>query len=259
MAVSADFRKALTKTKDAAVKAKFKEAKKARPSDGFEAPDIPKGNYILRVTAEAGVSDKGKMFVRLPWMIMKGEHAKTTHAAYYDIGSDNEDVSRIAWEGLSKAVQVLTDMGEEDLENFENWTFDDLCDVLDQIDKEAPIVRGYISPRKDNNDKRRLNTYFNELVDTETEELDVDPDELEEEAEETEEEQEEEQEEEAEEEITLSKGDEVLYKPKGKRSAVVCEVVSTNKAKETATLKEVDSPSKKYTEVAWSDCTPNEE
>lgn len=315
MAVSAEFRKSLARSKDA--KARLTAAKKARPGGDFNAPDLPKGSYIVRVTAEAGQTSKNTLYARLNWMIMKGEHAKTSFYRDYYLEGDNAELTQKNWDGLSKNVQVLAGIGEEDLENFESWSTDDLCDVLDKIDSEAPIVRATLSPWQSKNGNRNMDLWCNALIeDIAAEELDVDPDDLEEEEEESEEEEaegeaeeatlealgeaadegdedalakltelaeaagidpdeyeswadlaaalpeeeeEEEEEEEAEEEVVISKDDKVFFKPKGKRTAVECKVLSANKAKEEATLCEVADAKKKYSNVPWADCDLVEE
>lgn len=311
MAVSTEFRKGLARSKDA--KARLTEAKKARPGGDFNAPDLPKGTYILRVTAEAGITSKNTLYARLNWMIMKGEHAKTSFYRDYYLEGDDAALTQKNWDALSKNVQVLAGIGEEDLENFESWSTDDLCDVLDKIDSEAPIVRAVLSPWTSKSGNRNMDVWCNSLIeDISAEELDVDPDDVEEEEEEADgeeatdegddgvidlealgvaaddgdedalatlttmaeaaeidpdeydtwaelaaalpEEEAEEEDEEEEEEVVISKDDFVYYKPKGKRVAVKCKVLSANKAKEECTISEVADPKKKYSAVKWADC-----
>lgn len=316
MAVSAEFRKGLARSKDA--KARLTAAKKARPGGDFNAPDLPKGAYILRVTAEANKTSKGNLYARLNWMIMKGEFAKTSFYKDFFLEGDNDEMVQKNWDALSKAVQVLADIGEEELADFENWSTDDLCDVLDKIDSEAPLVRATLNPWiSKSNGNRNLDVWFNSLIeDVASEELDVDPDDIEGEEEEadgeeaTDEgddgvidlealgvaaddgdedalaklaelaeaagidpdeydtwaelaaalpEEEAEEEEEEVEEVVISKDDFVYYKPKGKRTAVKCKVLSSNKAKEEATIAEVADAKKKYSAVPWASCELVEE
>jgi hypothetical protein len=194
MPVSAEFRKGLSK--NTAAKKRFTKAKEARPGSGFDAPDVPKGQYICQVTAEAYKNGRGNLEVALKYKIMKGEFANTQWKRRYELEGDEERAEFIDkdWEALSKSIQVLADIGEEELEDFQNWSTDDLCDILDKIEEEAPIVKAGISPWESKSGTRNLNFFINSIVeDVEAEELDVDPDDVgeEEEAEEEAEEEEE--------------------------------------------------------------------
>lgn len=304
MPVSAEFRKGLKNNKSA--KKRFDKAKEARPGSGFDAPDIPKGNYILKIIGVDAVKNgRGNLEAAIAYKIMKGEHAGTCWKQRYELEGTEEQAEFVdkAWEGLSKSIQVLLDMGEEELEGFQNWDTDDLCDILDEVHNNGSIIKAYLSPWESKSGQRNLSMYPSSIIpddEIEDAELDIDPDDEEageeeeeqEEAkpargksgkkpapktstrssrkkqEEEEEEEEEEQEEEAEEEEEESededapeilKGNFVYYKPKGSRKEVECEVMSSNRAKEECTLKNVDDPKKKYSAVPWDACTLIEE
>lgn len=283
MAVSADFRKAMDRNKEA--QKRFKESKKARPGD-FAAPEIDDGRYIARVSAEAGKTpNQAVPYVRIRWMIVTGEYAKTSWMTDFYLEGKNEEQTQRNWDQLSKAIQVLADISDEQMEEFENWSMADLCDVIDEIDANAPLCKVRLKNWKGEKSSG-LNCIFLELVDADDVEI------------ETSEEDEEKalraapqtsaraakngspprgkaptKTEEAtgddddasgddtdgdggDEPQELAKGDKVLHKPKGKRSKLECEIVSVNKAKEEYTLKEVDNPKNKHTAIAWADCEP---
>lgn len=267
MAASSDFRKAMKKSKTA--KKMLTEAKKERPGS-YSCPDIEKGNYIVRVRAEAGKTpNQDTPFVRFPWTIVTGEYAGKSWSDTIYLEGDDEDRVQMSWNRLSKTIQVLCGIDEDELEDFESWGIDEICDKLDEIDEAAPYCRAGISPWESNG-KSGLNIYFNELVDEadvedetegeeeeeseeeESEDEEVEEEEGEEEEEEGDDDSEDEEEEESEEEVVVSKGDFATYTPKGKKTAVDCEVLSSNKAKETCTLKEIDGKGK-WTNVAWSE------
>lgn len=263
MAVSAEFRKGIAKSKEAVKR--LTKAKKARPS-AFETPDIPDGVYICRITVDADKDKNGDFYVKLNWIIAEGEYKNKKFFQLLRLQHKNEKVKEFAWNYLSKAIQILKDIGEEELEDFENWDLADVCDVLDEIDKEAPYARCSIKTRKDG-EYVNLNMYINSLVDSdnrnesdddETDESnDSDDSEESEEAEDEEESEESEDSEDSEEsedeeeleEVTIEKGDTVIYQ-RGQYT-----VLSSNKAKETCTLQHVSKKDKKASNVPWDKVT----
>lgn len=269
MAASKEFRKAMEASKNATKR--FKKAKDARPGGDFSAPDIEDGRYEVRVTAEADKSpNKNIPFVRINWMVLNGDYAKTKFNAMYWLEGDDEERVQKDWDNLSKAIQVLLGMDEEDMEGFEQWSMSDLCDVVDEIDEKAPLALIRIKNWKSEKSSG-INTYFLELLDEADVTIEVD-DEAEGEPEEEEEEKpaasgrtktrtrpkkeevkEEEPEQEEEEEVVISKDDYVEYKPPRSRKAIECQVVSSNKTKEECTLVAVEDESKKFTAVKWDD------
>lgn len=279
MPISSDFAKRLTRNKSA--KTRFKKAKEARPGE-FTAPEIPNGNYVARCSVSAGNTKKdGTPFVSIKWVIVEGEHAKKSWSQDFYLEGDDEDRVQKTWDALSKAIQVLAGIDDEVMEEFESWEMEDLIEVLEEIDKEAPYCR--IGIRNWKGEKSSgITAYFNALVDPdeigkededEDEEEPVvqkgrkgksapkqeavddegdEEDDEEEVAEEPEaEEEEDEEEEEAEELVEIKKGMVVYYKPPKSKSAVECEVKRVSKVKKTCLLARTDDEDETFKDIPW--------
>jgi hypothetical protein len=258
MAVSKEFAKTMGRNKENLNR--FNKSKGARPND-FGPPDIEDGLYIARVTAEAGKTpNKGVPYVRFRWMVLEGEFAKTAYWEDYYLEGADEDRVQKSWDGLSKAIQVLSGLQDEDMDNFEKWTIADLCEVLDEIDSEAPKckirVRNWTS---DKTGKSGVSCYFVSLVDeqpSDSKKASDDDDGSSEDDSQSDSDDDgsdngdDDPQTDDSQDVEIEKDDIVLYKPRGSREEIECKVTSSNKAKQECSLKEVDG-TKIYSNVAW--------
>ena len=167
MPASPDFLKSLEGSKTAA--ARWKKAKTERPSEGGGKPDLPSGQYYVRI---AIICDKTKGTkdspsqprVRIRQTIVAGEYVGNGwyNDFYLGKGKKAEDEER-NWNGLSRAVQILAEVDETE---FNKWDLKRLAKELIKIDEAAPFCRiGVVNaPDKQDDQKFYLNVYYNELI-----------------------------------------------------------------------------------------------
>jgi len=145
------------------------------------------------------------------------------------VGIDTEDIAskdlEEACEEHAEAEPLVKIKASKNNSGYINLKYKGVVEEDDEDDDEAP---------------------FDADEDEEEEDDDVEEDEDDEE-----EDEEEEEDEDDEEDEVPEKGDSVMYKPKGSRKAVECEVVTVNKSKETVNLK--GPKNKPYKAVSWDD------
>lgn len=275
MAASSSFLKALLANKQA-VKS-FNAAKKKRPTSGsFEPPDIPSGNYIVKVSLEPLVDSKLNLKVQLRWVVMEGQYAKTSSVQTFWLTGDDPERTQRSWDQLSAAIQILANITDEGIEEFEEWTPAELEQVIKEINSASVLANAYISNKVGNDKVRRVNLYLKSLADEDALEPLDDVESAEEEdtddeesvkpistkkpkrslvkAKKEEEEEEEEEEVEEEEEIeALQKGDYVAYTPPRHKKAVDCQIVKVLMRSKTYSIKEVDGD-RTWDDVSWEEC-----
>lgn len=164
MAVSKDFAKRLAASKVA--QKRLKKAAKARPSE-YSIPEIENGTYICRIGVSTRIFEKTNCpIISIHWAVVEeGEYKGVHHQMDFWLEGDDEDKVQKTWDNLSRAIQVLANLDEEDMESFAEWSMSDLIGVLDEIDKAAPLCKVRIKNWKGEKSSG-LNAYFNELVDS---------------------------------------------------------------------------------------------
>lgn len=230
---SAAFQKALDKKKNAAKL--MQKAKEAENSSGdFSVPEIEDGNYIARVKAGVGVTPKaGVPYVEFKWTIVS--NADGTDSEFEGKGyrqtfflNDHEgDLEREekTWEFLGKTLKACLSP------NIEFESAEDLEDLCKQITEEKPHVN--ISVKSGEGKKGRwISAYFNRRIHV----TQVDPTDAPAAQDDT-----------PSDADVIKKDDKVIYDDG--EYVVVTSSVRT----ETCTIKSVDDPSVRHSNVSWQD------
>lgn len=159
MPVSKDFLKGLESTRSSVKR--FNEAKKAKPSDGGGPPDIENGQYFARINIDCSKDTKGVPVVTIRQKIVSGDYNGLSWGSKFWLAGDDDKQVQMNWDKLSRAIQVLADVDEED---FNSWKLPQLVAVLAQIDEEPPYCSIGVK-NTESNGKEYVNVYYNKLVD----------------------------------------------------------------------------------------------
>lgn len=234
---SSAFSKALDKKKNAA--RLLDKANKAEVGGDFSTPDIPEGDYIVRVAASCGVTPKkGIPYVEFKWRIAEGEYQGEGYRETFYLEDDNAEREEKTWIRLGKTLKVLS---SRDVVTFDDM--EELAEVVNEIDKENPVCKGKATRWQTNKDKEAeaeggeytesgLGFFFNKKVELAEPEATRQPTTSQDDVSDSQE---------------FRKDDPVIYD--GEEYIVVTSSVKN----ETCTIKSADDPNTRLKDIAWAD------
>lgn len=263
-----------------ALKAKaqvWKKAAKAEPrkGGGYAPPEVPDGRYEARISGEYGITDKENK-PKVPWVritatISDGTQVGKEPSRYYYLDGKPQQTGENA--RLTNEEQLAGDLKTllPDVEVEETLATDpgQVGAMIDELNQRNPLckigIRNWEASQGKNKGKRNQDVFFNDLIEGgeasgkeesgeeagEEESSEGDEEEVEEVTEEegeVESDEDGESESESDEPVAPTKGDPVMFKPKGATKASEYKVLTVNQRKQTVTL---SNGKKKIDNVAW--------